>query len=155
MPDAGAPESVIEFEGVVPILRVQNLSASTEYYVDVLGFKVDWCDPGIMASVSRGRCTIFLCAGDQGNPGTWVWIGVSDIEALFDEFRGKGARVRHAPTNYPWALEMQIEDPDSHILRFGSEPKEDQPVGEWLDMRGGRWKLSAVREWVRVERTES
>jgi hypothetical protein len=46
------------FECVTPILRVQNFSASIDYYARVLGFKVDWQDPGTMASVSRDRCNI-------------------------------------------------------------------------------------------------
>ena len=57
MTEAGAGEarkaSAIEFEGVTPILRVGSLVASIEHYVKVLGFKVDWQNPGIMASVSR------------------------------------------------------------------------------------------------------
>jgi hypothetical protein len=28
-----------------------------------------------------------------------------------------------APTKYPWALEMQLEDPDGNVLRIGSERK--------------------------------
>jgi predicted enzyme related to lactoylglutathione lyase len=141
----------VVFEGVTPILRVGNLSASLEYYLGVLGFKIDWQGSGPMASVSRGRCHIFLCEGDQGNPGSWVWIGVADAEALFEEYRAKGANIRHPPTNYPWALEMQVEDPDGHILRLGSEPKDDQGFGEWLDMRGGRWAMREAGEWERVE----
>jgi len=35
-------KAATEFEGVSPILRVGNLAASIEYYVRVLGFKVDW-----------------------------------------------------------------------------------------------------------------
>jgi hypothetical protein len=27
------------------------------------------------------------------------------------------------PTNFPWALEMQVKDPDGNVLRIGSEPK--------------------------------
>ena len=140
------------FEGVTPILRVQNLPASLDYYVSVLGFKVDWHAPGIMASVSRGRCGIMLCEGDQGNFGTWVWIGVGDIEPLFEEYRSMGAKIRHAPTNYEWAYEMQIEDTDGNVLRIGSEPKADQPFGEWLDMRGDTWVKSPAGGWTRVER---
>jgi len=145
-----APATV--FEGVTPIFRVRSLPASIDYYVRVLGFKVDWHDPGIIASVSRDRCGIFLCEGDQGNPGTWVWIGVGDIEPLFEDYRIKGAKVRHPPTNYPWAYEMQIEDPDGNVLRFGSEPKKDQPFGEWLDMRGDIWVMSPAGGWTRIER---
>ena len=152
MSKAETPETDrITFEGVTPVLRVRNLSASIDYYVHVLGFKVDWQHSGFFASVSRGRCCIFLSEGDQGNPGTWVWIGVSDAQALFEDYRAKGANVRHPPNNYAWALEMQVEDLDGNILRMGSDSQEDQPVGEWLDMHGVRWKLSPAGEWRRVE----
>jgi hypothetical protein len=46
---------------------------------------------------------------------------------------------------------MQVEDPDGNVLRFGSEAKSDQPIGEWLDMRGDRWVTSNGNEWTRVE----
>lgn len=72
----------VAFEGVTPILRVQNLSASIDYYRQKFGFKLDWDGPHF-ASVSRGRCHIFLSLGDQGHPGSWVWIGVEDADALF------------------------------------------------------------------------
>jgi predicted enzyme related to lactoylglutathione lyase len=137
MSPSEVPNSV-NFEGVNPILRVQNLSASIDYYVHKLGFKIDWQSPW-MASVSRGRCHIFLSEGDQGNPGSWVYIGVEDADALFNEYQTKGAKVRHPPTNYEWTYEMQIEDLDGNVLRFGSEPKAGQPFGEWLDMHGKRW----------------
>jgi hypothetical protein len=68
-----------------------------------------------------------------------VWIGVSDAGALHEEYRRRGAKIRHAPTNYSWAYEMQVEDPDGNVLRMGSEPLEGEPDGEWLDMRGRRW----------------
>ena len=137
MSGAGAHKTAaIEFEDVTPILRVHSLAASIDYYVRVLGFKLDWQEPGSMASVSRDRCGIMLCEGGQGYPGTWVWIGVSDIDPLFAQYRTTGATVRHPPTNYPWAYEVQILDPDGHVLRFGSEPKTDQPFGPWPDMPG-------------------
>ncbi len=137
------------FEGAAPILRVRSLRASIDYYVKLLGFKVDWEAP-LIASVSRDHCCIFLCEGDQGNPGAWVWIGVSDAGALFEDYRRKGAKVRHPPTNYDWAYEMQVEDPDGNVLRMGSEPKADQPFGEWLDMHGERWVKAPAGGWTRA-----
>lgn len=142
--------NAIRFEGVTPILRVYNLSRSVDYYVNILGFSVDWQGPGIIASVSRDRCTIFLAEGDQGHPGGWVWIGVEDVGRLHGDYSRKGAKVRHPPTNYSWAFEMQIEDPDGNVLRFGSEPKPDQPLGEWRDMHGNRWAPGAAGGWTRV-----
>jgi catechol 2,3-dioxygenase-like lactoylglutathione lyase family enzyme len=140
----------VTFGGVSPILRVASVAASVDYYVRALGFKVDWSEPGVVA-VSRGGCCIFLCEGDQGNPGGWVWIGVDDADALNDEYRASGARVRHPPTNYPWALEMQVEDLDGNVLRLGSDPREDEPTGEWLDMRGHRWAPTPEGAWARVD----
>ncbi len=122
-----------------PILRVRSLQASLDYYVNVLGFKVDWQAPGVIASVSRDQCCVFLCEGDQGHAGGWIWVGVGDIEPLCAELRAKGAKIRHPPTNHWWAYEMQIEDPDGNVLRIGSERRQDRPDGEWLDMRGNRW----------------
>lgn len=130
--------SVVAFEGVTPILRVRDIPSSIEYYIRVLGFGLDWQSP-YFASVSRGKCHIFLSRGDQGHSGGWVWIGVEDTDALLEEYRRTGAKIRHPPTNYSWAYEMQVEDIDGNVLRLGSEPKENQPFGEWLDMDGKSW----------------
>jgi catechol 2,3-dioxygenase-like lactoylglutathione lyase family enzyme len=143
----------VAFEGMTPILRVESLSASIDYYVNVLGFRLDWEGPGIFASVSRGKANLFLCEKDQGHAGGWVWVGVSDTAALHEDYQRRGARIRHAPTNYEWAYEMQVEDLDGNVLRMGSEPHEDEPIGEWLDMRGDRWVRKTEGDgWMRLER---
>jgi predicted enzyme related to lactoylglutathione lyase len=118
--------------GGTPILRVRNLQASIDYYVGVLGFKIDWQDPTRMASVSRDRAGIMLCEGEQGNPGTWLWFGVNDADVLCDEYTAAGATIGLAPTNYPWAYEFHVQDPDGHVLRFGSDPKADRPFSPWV-----------------------
>lgn len=142
----------VAFGGAAPIFRVASLSASLEYYVTVLGFIIDWEDSDNIASVSRDRCCIFLCEGDQGHAGSWVWIGVGDVEMLFEQLRAKGARVRHPPTNYTWAYEMQVEDLDGNVLRLGAESLKDRPLGEWLDMHGDAWVMAPGGGWTRVER---
>jgi catechol 2,3-dioxygenase-like lactoylglutathione lyase family enzyme len=110
-------------ENVTPILRVEDLEASRRYYIDKLGFSLDW-DAGSMISVSRDRKGIMLCERDQGNPGTWLWIGIDgDADVLFAEFSAKGAHIRSKPRNFSWAYEFAVEDPDGHVLRFGAEPK--------------------------------
>lgn len=131
--DDGSSTSRCAIECVTPILRVRELSASLDYYVKSLGFSVDWHVPANMASVSRGRCAVMLCQGGQGQPGTWIWVGVQDAQALFEEFSATGAILRLAPTNYPWAYEFHVQDLDGHVLRFGSEPHTDQPFSDWID----------------------
>jgi predicted enzyme related to lactoylglutathione lyase len=102
------------------------------YYVDVLGFeKASWGDDDF-TSVNRDHAVIYLCREDQGHTGAWVWVGVEDAEALYEELKSKGAKLRHPPRNYPWALEFHVEDPDGNVLRMASEPKEDQPYDAWM-----------------------
>ena len=111
----------VAFEGSQPILRVENMQASLHFYVDIMGFKnAAWGDDGF-TSISRDRAAIYLCRGDQGRGGAWVWIGVEDVEKLHDECKTRGVTIRLPPTNYPWAREMHVEDPDGNVLRFGSE----------------------------------
>lgn len=130
-PTAPPSGEAIRFHSAIPILRVRRLLLSLDFYTRVLGFKIDWNISG-MASVSRGCSTLMLCDGAQGHPGTWVWIGVGQAEALYREFVARHATIRLPPTNYPWAFEFHLEDPDGHVLRFGSEPKEDQPHSPWF-----------------------
>jgi uncharacterized glyoxalase superfamily protein PhnB len=92
-----------------------------------------------------------LCEGDQGRAGTWVYVGVSDADALHDELRARGAVVRHPPTNYPWgARELQVADPDGHVLRLGAEARAGEPLGEWLDGQGRRWLPQPDGSWRRA-----
>lgn len=89
------------FEGSAPILKVADMSVSIRYYVDVLGFKnADWGTDDF-TSVNRDGAGIYLCRGGQGQAGTWVWIGVEDVEALYEEYKASGARIRHPPRITP------------------------------------------------------
>ena len=118
------------FENSQPILRVRSMAASLEYYVDVLGFRNAHWGTDLFTSVNRDDAGIYLCQGSQGVPGTWVWVGVEDVSVLFEEYKKSGAKVRMPPRNYPWAYEMHIEDPDGHVIRFGSERRGDLPLDE-------------------------
>jgi predicted enzyme related to lactoylglutathione lyase len=64
---------------------------------------------------------IYLCRGGQGQGRAWLWIGVEDVEKLHEEYEARGVAIRMPPTNYPWALEMHVEDPDGNVIRFGSD----------------------------------
>jgi catechol 2,3-dioxygenase-like lactoylglutathione lyase family enzyme len=116
--------NVNRFEHVVPILNVKSVPASIAYYVDKLGFekKWDWGDPTDFACVGRDQVELFLCQGGQGAPGTWISIFVQDIDALYDDYRRRGAIIRTPPTDYPWGVrEMNVEDLDGHRLRLGGD----------------------------------
>jgi len=112
----------VRFECCEPVLRVENMQASLQFYVNVLGFENASWGSNEFTHVSRDSAGIYLCEGNQGRGGAWVWIGVEDAGKLHEEYQVRGVTIRLPPTNFPWALEMQIEDPDGNVLRMGSEP---------------------------------
>jgi catechol 2,3-dioxygenase-like lactoylglutathione lyase family enzyme len=115
-------------ENITPILSVLDMSRSLAFYVDILGFtNADWGDDNFTC-VSRDKRSLYLCKGGQGSPGTWIWIGFDgDIFSLQQSLQSIGVTIKLPPTNYSWALEMHIEDPDGHVLRFGTEPNNELP----------------------------
>ena len=115
--------SRVRFEVSQPILRVKNMQASLQLYVELLGFEnASWGNDDF-TWVTRDQAGIYLCRGDQGRGGAWVWIGVEDAERLHEEIKARGVTIRLPPTHHSWAVEMQIEDPDGNVLRLGSEPR--------------------------------
>ena len=111
------------FEHAHPILSVAKMARSLDFYVGTLGFtNAEWGGDDFTC-VSRDGASIYLSEGDQGQPGTWVWVGVDDVERLHEELVAAGASMLHPPEDYPWACEMKVRDPDGHVLRFGSDPK--------------------------------
>jgi predicted enzyme related to lactoylglutathione lyase len=112
----------IEFEHAEPILRVKDMARSVRYYTEVLGFTNAAWGGDEFTRVTRGGAGIYLASGDPGSEGSWVWIGVSDVPALFEEYTARGATIPQPPLNFSWACEMEVLDPDGHVLRFGSEP---------------------------------
>ncbi len=124
--------SSLTFECCNPILCVADMAAAVRYYVEVLGFtQASWGDRNFTC-VTREGASIYLSSGGQGQAGAWVWIGVNDVEQLHDELLTKGALIRDEPLNYPWALEMRVEDLDGNVLRLGSAPKKDRPYDIWM-----------------------
>lgn len=131
-----AERSPNRFESAVPILNVRNVTASIAYYVDVLGFEKewDWGTPPSFASVLRDDVNIFLCQDAQGAKGMWISIFIQDVDALYEDYRKRGAIIRQEPTTFPWGVrEMNVEDPDGHRLRIGSDapgPSDGAPLNE-------------------------
>ena len=118
-------------ENITPILYVSDMARSLRFYVDILGFQNAGWGNEAFTCVTRDRCGLYLCCGSQGRPGTWVWMGFDgDIFDLHQALLAQGVPVRLPPTNYSWAYEMQVEDPDGHVLRFGTEPDEAKPFSD-------------------------
>lgn len=121
------------FECTIPILWVNDIQASLAFYEQTLGFKRDWggdAATSMIASVSRDDCPIMLFERGQGNPGAWIWVGVEDVQPLYELYRSRGVKIILPLSNFWWALEMRIEDLDGNVLRIGSESLPNVPFAE-------------------------
>lgn len=122
---------VTRITGLSPQFLVDDLPIALEYYRDQLGFAPDFVHASFYASVSRDGCSIHLkCAPKTVSDRTHrkqnehldVYIGVSGIEALFEELASRGARVIRPLEERPWACkDFYVEDPDGYILCFSEE----------------------------------
>lgn len=128
------------FTATNPILRVRDVEASIAYYVERLGFALQfsWGEgdgPVSFAGVSRDGFEVMLCLEGQGQPGTWFTVWVDDVDELHAEYVDRGADIRRAPVDLPWGVrEMNVIDPDGHRIRFSTStgrhaPPVDDPFG--------------------------
>ena len=109
-----------------PILRIFDEAKAREFYVDFLGFKVDWehrFEPGLplYMQVSRGGCVLHLSEhhGDA-SPGSSMRIETDGLEALHDELNSKAYKyARPGIEDMPWgSRDMSVKDPFGNRLTF-------------------------------------
>ena len=111
-------------ENIIPILIVGDFSASLEYYQKVLSFTVEWSGEDF-AGLSRDGWRLYLSQDGEAQPGARLWVGVEDVDRMYEECRTKGANIVSGMTSNPWAREVLVADPDGNLLRFGGEPEAD------------------------------
>ncbi|HUI96489.1 MAG TPA: ankyrin repeat domain-containing protein [Xanthobacteraceae bacterium] len=119
---------VNRFEHAVPIFATVDLRASIAYYVDKLGFekKWDYGDPPTFGCVGRDEVEIFLSQEGQVVSPSSLSIFVQDVDALYEDYKKRGAIIRRPPTDYPWGVpRMDVQDLDGHNIGLsgdGGEP---------------------------------
>lgn len=128
--EAGAGVAA-EMRPGVPILRVMDMAVALPFYLDYLGFTLDWehrFEPGlpVYAQVSRSETVLHLSEhhGD-GSPNGVVWIAVRDVVALQRELLAKDdTRLRPGvQADAPGGPTMQVIDPYGNVLRFAQPPR--------------------------------
>lgn len=119
---AEAKDTGVYFENSQPIFRVEKMERALEFYVEKLGFRNANWGGDEFTSVNRDNAGVYLCLRGQGSGKAWAWIGVSDVVQLREEIVARGVKLRMEPTNFAWAKEIHVEDPDGNVIRFGSEP---------------------------------
>jgi hypothetical protein len=120
----------------IPILRSFDRDKLVEFYVDYLGFTIDW-EHGyvdhspLYAQLSRGRAVLHLSEhhGDA-SPGGAALIPVADVAALHDELHSRPYDFAHPGiSDEEWGRVMVVIDPFHNRLVF------HQPVAPEVEPR--------------------
>jgi catechol 2,3-dioxygenase-like lactoylglutathione lyase family enzyme len=109
----------------VPILRTFPGSEALHFYVDYLGFRLDWehrFDDGapLYRQVSRDGCVLHLSEhhGD-GTPGSAVRILVTDVHELQRRLEADPTYpLRIGVTEEEWGSDLVVPDPFGNRLLF-------------------------------------
>jgi catechol 2,3-dioxygenase-like lactoylglutathione lyase family enzyme len=109
---------------VVPALRITDYQRSKSFYVERLGFRVEWehrFEPHfpVFMAITRDDMEIYLTehSGDC-QVGGLVHFVIEDVDAWHQEFQERGVRATEPPNNDLGFRNMTITDPDGNQLRF-------------------------------------
>ena len=118
--------------GIAPQFVVSDVVATAEYYRDKLGFEIlgFFADPPVYAMVRRDSAEIHFGKGDgdtvqlneavRKGLGSDVYIFVTDVNALFDEFRSRDVEIIEGPVKREYeCTEITVKDCNGFKLVFG------------------------------------
>jgi uncharacterized glyoxalase superfamily protein PhnB len=116
-----------EFPGAVPEIPVRDIAAAAAYYVEILGFALDWGDDELgLAGISKGNCRLFLANrqyrkryGNVGPSLTWLNLeSKEEVDELYRIWSSSGAKLMDAPESKAWGLhEFTAADLDGNLFR--------------------------------------
>jgi catechol 2,3-dioxygenase-like lactoylglutathione lyase family enzyme len=127
----------------VPILRIFDRAKAVEFYVDYLGFTLDWEHGGhadhspLYAQVSRGAARLHLSEhhGDA-SPGGAALVPVADVAALHTELHAQDYDyARPGISDEDWGRVLVVVDPFHNRLVFhqpvaaGAAPRPTEAAG--------------------------
>lgn len=128
--DAATVEAATDASGIAlhapsPIFRIFDEQKVKEFYIDFLGFRLDWehrfgDNFPLYCQVSRSGMTLHL-SGHHGDasPGATAYVTMSGVVAYQKELAGRNyAHMKPGIEEQPWGKEMTVIDPFSNRIRF-------------------------------------
>lgn len=115
-------------ERAIPVLRIDSYDEAVRYYVDFLGFSIDFewrheANFPVYMGVSRGGLTLHLSehTGEPaGRPGA-AYLQVVDVRAVHASLKAKNNGLAEEPVEQAWgSTELKIKDPFDNALTFTS-----------------------------------
>jgi len=115
----------MQFAPAIPILRIFSVDKAREFYLDFLGFQLDWehrFAPDLPLNMQIHRDGLILHLSEHhgdATPGSALFARVEDLKALERELLAKRyGYARPQAEAVDWGLEMQVADPFGNRLRF-------------------------------------
>ena len=114
-----------QFQRVVPALRITDYQRSKTFYVDGLGFTVEWEHrfephfPVFMSVVSDGMEVFLTEHSGDCQVGGLVHFSIPDVDEYYNELLTRNVPVHEPPNEDLEGLRcMTVVDPDGNQLRF-------------------------------------
>jgi catechol 2,3-dioxygenase-like lactoylglutathione lyase family enzyme len=116
-----------QFKDCIPIITVRDVKRATSFYVDVLGFSVDFETgaPDFVTGLFKDAVQVMLIGSDGVNvrqrPGTAnVNFFADEVDDLFSACRNAAVEVIVEPGDRDYGQrDFAIRDPDGNVLVFG------------------------------------
>lgn len=118
------PETV--FQKTIPILRIFDVDKAKAFYIDFLGFTIDWEhrfteDSPIYMQLSRGSLSLHL-SEHHGDccPGAKIFVEMTGLDAFHQEISAKGYQYMRPgiEETFYQARCMDVTDPFGNRLSF-------------------------------------
>ncbi|NEI71479.1 glyoxalase/bleomycin resistance/extradiol dioxygenase family protein [Rhizobium lusitanum] len=128
MPAASSEPPV--FKSVIPILFVRDVIACAAFFREKLGFAAEFLHgaPPFYGAVSRDGIWIhlrlvqepyFAAAAAKEKSLILASIEVSNVQALFEEFKAKGVEFAQPLMKQAWGgTDFHVRDPDGNVISF-------------------------------------
>lgn len=111
------------------VFTVADVARSLRFYIDKLGFTVDFQmgDPPTYAIVERDAVSLHLMPASQDPRGlgtSSIYVFAAGVDALHAQLVERGCPVEVAPQDFSYGMrEMSVRDPDGNRVTFGEEIK--------------------------------
>ena len=118
-------EITMKLSPAIPILRIFSQEKAKAFYLDFLGFTLDWehrfeANFPLYAQVSRSGLTLHLSEHHaDATPGSTIFVRMENIDALHQELAEHNyTYVKPAIQDLPWGRVMEVTDPFGNRIRF-------------------------------------
>lgn len=106
----------------IPVLRISSLGAAKTFYVDFLGFQLDWGgeEDSSYAQITRSDTTLHLDAQSPVSGPVAMLVRMDGLNALHAELSQKADMFVPGAIDFtPWDSRVfQVVDPFGNIIRF-------------------------------------